>query len=347
LALLFQVDRHYRAFYKTTKLSLMYISTATYGFANITTMEPVRNRKKGSPFQIGSSTNYGMLEQQEPSRLTGFEIIWFMKGKGALTVDGFRNLLDDNIIYFLAPGQWRHLEIETEAECYIMDFSIDFLNISAEHNELFFLHDYYGNSVVLPTARITEEVLREMEELMQKMIKEFASHKLGRMEIVRGMLKLFLLYFSIHIDFGDKSACPKKDKVFVKRYLDMVKKEYRTKKMVADYANELCVTPGYLNDIVKRVSGFSASHHIQQCIINEAKNQALYSGLNMKEIAFSLGYNDLAHFSKFFKNAVGMNFTAFKRGLGQTNLWSETAAAVDPGSASYRARPLSSRRVNN
>ena len=299
----------------------MYLSTATYGFPKITSMNLTSNRKKSNPFQIWSSGNYDAQEQQEPARLTGFEIIWFIGGNGSLTVDGFRNSLGDNIFYFLAPGQWRHLEIEKGAEYYILEFSTDFLNISGDHNELFFLHDYYGNSVVLPTVKIGEEVLREMEELILKMAKEFESYKLGRTEILRGILHLFLLYFSMHIDFGDKSTCPKKDKVFVKKYLDMVKKDYKTKKMVADYANELCVTPGYLNDIVKRVSGFSASYHIQQCIINEAKSQALYSGLNMKEIAFSLGYNDLAHFSKFFKNAVGMNFTAFKRGLNQTSSW--------------------------
>jgi AraC family transcriptional regulator, transcriptional activator of pobA len=33
----------------------------------------------------------------------------------------------------------------------------------------------------------------------------------------------------------------------------------------------------------------------------------------MKEIAYSLGFDNLAHFSKYFKTNSGINFTDFKR----------------------------------
>ena len=83
--------------------------------------------------------------------------------------------------------------------------------------------------------------------------------------------------------------------------------------MVSDYAGQLCVTPNYLNRTVKKVTGFTASHHIQQQIILEAKRKAIYSSVSMKEVAYYLGFDNLAHFSKFFKNNCGMNFTDFKK----------------------------------
>jgi YesN/AraC family two-component response regulator len=33
----------------------------------------------------------------------------------------------------------------------------------------------------------------------------------------------------------------------------------------------------------------------------------------MKQIGYYLGFDDMAHFSKFFKTATGMNFTDFKK----------------------------------
>ena len=45
----------------------------------------------------------------------------------------------------------------------------------------------------------------------------------------------------------------------------------------------------------------------------EAKRQAAYSSLTMKEIAYQLGFDDIAHFSKFFKNVSGSSFTDFKK----------------------------------
>jgi AraC-like DNA-binding protein len=35
----------------------------------------------------------------------------------------------------------------------------------------------------------------------------------------------------------------------------------------------------------------------------------------MKEIAYSLGFDNLAHFSKFFKSNSGVNFTDYKKGI--------------------------------
>ena len=90
-------------------------------------------------------------------------------------------------------------------------------------------------------------------------------------------------------------------------------RDHSSKKMVCDYANELNVSPNYLNRTVKKVSGNTASHHIQQQIILEAKRHAMYSGISMKEIAYQLGFDNIAHFSKFFKSKSGMNFTNFKK----------------------------------
>ena len=85
--------------------------------------------------------------------------------------------------------------------------------------------------------------------------------------------------------------------------------------MVSDYAGELFISPSYLNEIVKRISGFTASHHIQQRIVLEAKRLAIYSGSSMKEIAYLLGFEDIAYFSKYFKTFSGTNFRDFKRSL--------------------------------
>ncbi|HLA57121.1 MAG TPA: hypothetical protein VK622_00090 [Puia sp.] len=39
-----------------------------------------------------------------------------------------------------------------------------------------------------------------------------------------------------------------------------------------------------------------------------------YSGAGMKEIAYDLGFLDIAHFSRFFKTFAGANFSDFKKG---------------------------------
>jgi AraC-like DNA-binding protein len=101
-----------------------------------------------------------------------------------------------------------------------------------------------------------------------------------------------------------------------KRFLALLDKQYRQKRMVTEYAEELAVTPNHLNDVVKKVTGFTASHQIQQRIIMEAKRQAVYTDVSMKEIAYMLGFDDVAHFSKFFKTGAGESFSEFKKTVG-------------------------------
>ena len=96
--------------------------------------------------------------------------------------------------------------------------------------------------------------------------------------------------------------------------MELLDKNFKEKKMVAEYAAQLLVTPNYLNRIVKKNTGFSAGHHIRQRIVLEAKRMGRYSGAAMKEIAYNLGFMDLAHFSRFFKTFGGANFSDFKRG---------------------------------
>ena len=93
----------------------------------------------------------------------------------------------------------------------------------------------------------------------------------------------------------------------------LVERNLTKRKSVRDYAHDLSVTPNYLNEVVKKVTGNQAYYHIQQRKVLEAKRQAIYHGMSMKEVAYYLGFEDQSHFSRFFKVRTGSNFTAFKK----------------------------------
>ena len=98
-------------------------------------------------------------------------------------------------------------------------------------------------------------------------------------------------------------------------FYQKVDRHYKSKRFVSEYARELLVTANYLNEVIKQVTGHPASYHISQRVIQEAKRQALYSDANMKMVAYSLGFIDPAHFSRFFRRGAGINFSEFRRGV--------------------------------
>lgn len=72
-----------------------------------------------------------------------------------------------------------------------------------------------------------------------------------------------------------------------------------------------CIVPGQLHQL--ELDETTDGYHIRQRVILEARRRAANSDVSMKEIAYYLGFDDTAHFSKFFKTAYGKNFTEFKK----------------------------------
>ncbi len=135
-------------------------------------------------------------------------------------------------------------------------------------------------------------------------------------EIIRVLLKLFLLRLAEGNVLTEVRDSSKEESVLVRSYIELVQIHYVEWKRVSDYASQLCVTPNYLNAKIKKMTGYTASYHIQQRIILEAKRQARWRGLCMKEVAYHLGFADLSHFSKFFKNVTGTTFSTYLRAQG-------------------------------
>ncbi len=254
-----------------------------------------------------------LLETNKEERLRHYEITWFRSCAGNIKVDAVTYALQENLLYCLVPGQVRNYQA-SEMEGYRISFSADYLHIGLAHTRIAPWLDMYNPGENIAAVEADAEMQAEMLEIVRKMQKEFLNGFMLRSEILAGLLNILLIHFSrkLQISFDHTGT---KDADLVRRFKTSLNLNYIYKKLVTDYASELCVSPNYLNRTVKKLTGFTASHHIQQQIIAEAKRCAIHSNGSMKEIAYFLGFDNLAHFSKFFKNNCGMNFTSFRKGL--------------------------------
>ena len=91
----------------------------------------------------------------------------------------------------------------------------------------------------------------------------------------------------------------------------MLFQDFRSKKKVKDFAAALNMTEKSLNEMVKEHTGNSASRIIYNQIVLEAK-RLLLTGISAKEAAYELGFDDPAHFSKFFKAQTGQSPSEFR-----------------------------------
>jgi AraC family transcriptional activator of pobA len=131
------------------------------------------------------------------------------------------------------------------------------------------------------------------------------------MQIVDGFLGILLLHLMRQSNtFMHNTGS---GNVLVRKFNVLVEEKFRTIKKVSDYAALLFVTPNYLNNIIKQATGNCAGFHIRQRVVWKAIRRAKLTGASMKEVALELGFDDNAHFSKFFKKAAGNNFSEIRK----------------------------------
>lgn len=76
---------------------------------------------------------------------------------------------------------------------------------------------------------------------------------------------------------------------------------------VAYFAEELHLSANYFGDLIKKETGKSAKEYIQDKIIDLAKNKTFDAGKSVNEIAYELGFKYPQHFTRLFKQRVGMS----------------------------------------
>ncbi|WP_072317458.1 helix-turn-helix domain-containing protein [Sinomicrobium oceani] len=98
-------------------------------------------------------------------------------------------------------------------------------------------------------------------------------------------------------------------------YFDEEEPLHRGIPTVRDLADSLSVSPGYLGDMLRTLTGQNAQQHIHEKLIEKAKEQLSTTALSVSEIAYSLGFEHPQSFSKLFKTKTRQSPLEFRAGF--------------------------------
>jgi len=76
---------------------------------------------------------------------------------------------------------------------------------------------------------------------------------------------------------------------------------------VAYCADELNLSPNYFGDLIKKETGKSAQEYIQSKVIDVAKERIFNIDKSISEVAYELGFKYPQHFTRLFKQRVGLS----------------------------------------
>jgi AraC-like DNA-binding protein len=82
---------------------------------------------------------------------------------------------------------------------------------------------------------------------------------------------------------------------------------------VKEISSQLNISPNYLSGLLKTLTGNSTQQHIQEKIIEKAKERLIMTDLSVNEIAFELGFEYPQSFSKLFKTKTNISPLEFRK----------------------------------
>ncbi|KIC94231.1 helix-turn-helix domain-containing protein [Flavihumibacter solisilvae] len=79
------------------------------------------------------------------------------------------------------------------------------------------------------------------------------------------------------------------------------------------FSDKLFVSPNYLNDMLKNLTGQTTQQHIHNTVIGKAKELLSTTNLSVSEIAYQLGFEYPQSFNKLFKNKTNVTPLEFRQ----------------------------------
>lgn len=81
---------------------------------------------------------------------------------------------------------------------------------------------------------------------------------------------------------------------------------------VAYFADRASLSPGYFGDLVRKETGLTPKEIITRHVVAHAKQLLVRSTDDVSQIAYALGYDYPAHFTRIFKRVTGQSPTEFR-----------------------------------
>ncbi|MFS4418150.1 helix-turn-helix domain-containing protein [Maribacter sp. 2307ULW6-5] len=234
-----------------------------------------------------------------------YKIVWARDREFSLTVDGYAVQLKQHQVLFCTTLNL--LQVPKESGLIALVFNREFYCIRDHDHEVSCNGILFFGSSQPPIVSLAQKDIRSFEAMFTIFREEFETVDHIQGEMLRVMLKRLLITSSRLVKEMQKiSQLPNTQLELLRNFHVLVEQHFKEKHKVADYAALLYKSPKTLSNVFKKAGRPSPLAIINERILLEAKRLLLNSHLSAEQIAHALGYEEGAHFSKFFKSHTGL-----------------------------------------
>ncbi len=276
---------------------------------------PFSKTRCGVDFYINTGESKdicGVLTEHRTFKTDFFSFYFFRRVNGYVLLNFRKIELRDDMVLLLSPHQQQEWHVdEAELDYTFLIFREDFMRTFIADKFFVYRLLYYYQTDTPPYLFAALEELAEYMRLLGKIKQELLHPVADTYNLIVSVLYYLLVVINRAYakTYRLPVEVPKNNYAF--QFKDLLEKHIRDMQRVQEYADILRVSRITLNNSVMAQFGVSATHLLKQRLLEELKNELLFSDRNVSQLADEFHFSDPSHLMRFFKQQTGKTFTQY------------------------------------
>jgi AraC family transcriptional regulator, transcriptional activator of pobA len=220
----------------------------------------------------------------------------------------------DRTLVFVAPGQVIKVNINKDykPQGYALLFHPDLIRGTAlgKHIDEYTFFSYQTREALHLSEKERKIVLDCFAKIKYELEQGTDKHS---KKLIASNIELFLNYC---MRFYDRQFISRNNayKDTLEKFEELLNEYFKSDKpqtiglpAVSYCADQLHLSPNYFGDLIKKETGKTAQEYIQLKLIDIAKEKLFDTAKSVSEVAYELGFRYPQHFSRLFKQQVGLS----------------------------------------
>jgi AraC family transcriptional activator of pobA len=254
----------------------------------------------------------------KPHRTGFYHIIW-VRESGSHVVDFSTIDLQENTLLFVNKETVQSFDPQVELNAKAILFTSSFF--AASEADVRFLNQtiLFNDLGTSPTVQISAGNFPAFDALFSLMEREAAKQQDDyQSKILGSLLYSFLILAEREKRLQSGVALkPTAERDHLYAFRVLLESNYRSNRQVNFYAATLSITERRLNQAIFKTLGKTVKQAIDDRVILEAKRLMAHTSLSIKEIGFTLGFEESTNFIKYFKKHTACTPVEFRQNFLQ------------------------------
>lgn len=252
------------------------------------------------------------------SRRAYYKIAW-LRGKSRAEYADKVIAIQENALLFATPKiPYRWLPEDSDQTGMFCIFTADFLSPNKVGVLLEDLPIFQPGQ--LPVFQLSPAEVKEIEYIFRKMHKELGADYKYKYDLLRNLVLELIHYGQKLQPMSALSAVQNASERISSLFIELLERQFPLEsphqklglRTAKDYADRLAVHVNHLNKVLKEATGSTTTEIISNRVTQEAKILLKQTHWSVSEIAYTLGFDDLANFSNYFKKQTSFTPLAFR-----------------------------------